>query len=119
MLTMPVVGSTGTNTRFGTVWPATQVIFAHVVRAAPVVHTVRNLGAVVWVAVTFRIAAATPMAGTPVAPPVPVTLTSRVAPAASGLPALACPLPARVSVIRYGVSPTWPPAELVGEDSTK
>src|ERR1700674_634891 len=107
MLTMPVVASMGTNTRFGTVTPAVQLRFEAVGRDRPVGQTVKKLAAVVFVAVTLRIAPETPVAGTP---PTPRTRTLSVVPAVRVLPALVWPLPARVSVIRAGVNATWPPA---------
>src|ERR1700688_3335249 len=97
----------GTMTRFGTVTPPVQFKLEAVGRLALVGQMVRKLGAVVLVTVTFKIAAETPAIGTP---PAPVTWTVRVPAGPSVLPALGCPLPARVSVIRAGVSATSPPA---------
>ena len=53
--------------------------------------------------VKFKIAAVTPVLGTP---PALVTWTFRVLPAPRVSPALGSPLPGRVSVIRLGVSGT-------------
>src|SRR3982074_1438250 len=106
MLTSPAV-PTGTIPLFGTVTPAIQFRFETVLRGAPAGHTVRKLAAVVLVTVTFKITPDTPGVG---APPAPVTWTLRVAPGPSVLLALGWPLAGRVSVMRAGVSATWPPA---------
>ena len=108
-LTMPP-DPTGTMTRLGTVWPAAQFRLEAVGRARPAGHTVKKLGAVVWVAVTLRIAAETPVGGTP---PAFVTWISSVLPAPTVIPAFGNPLPERVSVMRAGVSATsWPAVPL-------
>src|ERR1700730_3747472 len=104
---------TGTNTRFGIVCPLVQFKFDEFGWATPLGHTVRKLAALVRVTVTLRIAADTPLRGTP---PAPVTCTLRVVPAPNVWPALGWPLPARVSVIRAGVSATSPPALPLGAE---
>src|ERR1700730_397854 len=112
MLTWPPV-PTGTKTRLGIVCPAVQFKFDELGWATPLGHTVRKLVALVRVTVTLRIAADTPFTG---APPAPVTCTLRVVPALRVMPALGCPLPGRVSVIRAGVRATSPPALPLGAE---
>src|ERR1700716_1640179 len=85
---------TATSTRFGTVWPLTQLRLDASGRATPAGQTVRKLAAVVLVAVTFRTTALTPVAGTG---PCPAIWTSRVPPGPIGAPE-------RVSRIRVGAT---------------
>src|SRR5438445_9634538 len=99
-------------TRFGTVTPGVQLRLEASGRATPVGKTVKKPAALVLVAVTFITTALTPLAGIP---PAPVIWTSRVPVGPRCMPALALPLPERVSVMRAGVtgtnSPAEPPAE--------
>src|SRR2546425_13021419 len=97
--------------RLGTVQPATQLRLETTGMVPPAAHAVRKLAAVVLVTVAFRTTPDTPELGTP---PAPVTWTLRVLPAARVDPAFACPLPARVSVIRAGGTATYPPAVETG-----
>src|SRR5437773_8452851 len=89
-----------TSTRLGTVWPRTQLRFEASGRGTPDGQTVRKLGAVASVAVTFTTTAIAAVAGTR---PWPAILTLSVCPGpigAFGTP----PVPSLVSMIRAGVS---------------
>src|SRR6266568_6849132 len=99
----PTPATNGTITRFGTVCPGIQLRLDAVGRVLPFGNTVKKPLAVWSTAVTLRTTAVTPVVGTP---PKPATCTFNVVPAASVEPALAWPLPARVSVTRVGASGT-------------
>src|SRR5215831_2111768 len=70
-----------TSTRLATVAPGSQFRFDTSGLGTPGGQTARKLSAVVFVAVTFRTTADTPVAGTPF---LPVTWTSRVLSGPSG-----------------------------------
>src|ERR1700681_1708286 len=93
MLTCPF-DPNATSTRFGTVCPLTQLRLDASGRGTPAGHTVRKLGAVVFVTVTFRTTALTPVDGTETCPAI---WTFRFPPGPTGAPE-------RVSRIRVGAT---------------
>src|SRR5437660_10641876 len=95
-------------TRFGTVTRGFQFRLEARGSPLPLGKTVKKPAVLVLVAVTFMTTALTPPAGIP---PAPVTWTSSVLPWPRCVPALAWPLPDRVSVILAGVTDTYSPAE--------
>src|SRR6202140_3279497 len=106
MLTQPLVlvwglTPTFTITRLGTVCPATKFKLEARGWLLPIGYTVRKLGAVAPVAVTFRITAETPVAGMPLAAR-PATWTLMVCPGPTAV--LVPPFPVRVSRMRAGTT---------------